>query len=149
MCVCVCVCVRVRVHACAHVCVCGSHELVCVCVLCVCVCARERERERESECVCVCAHVCVCGSHELVCVCVCVVSHVVSHHVPLTSWSRVRRYTPAQLKYFPINRALYDSPRKLRSIFANPEDDVGDDSDGEQRPPVSAASAVSAARPGG
>ena len=35
------------------------------------------------------------------------------------------------MKYFPVNTALYDSPKKLRSIFANP-DDVIADSDSEK-----------------
>ena len=41
------------------------------------------------------------------------------------------RYTSDQLKYFPVNKALYDSPRKLRSIYANPED-ITADSDSEE-----------------
>ena len=41
------------------------------------------------------------------------------------------RYTPDQMKYFPVNTALYDSPKKLRSIYANP-DDVIADSDSEK-----------------
>ena len=35
------------------------------------------------------------------------------------------------MKYFPVNTALYDSPKKLRSIYANP-DDVIADSDSEK-----------------
>ena len=35
------------------------------------------------------------------------------------------------MKYFPVNTALYDSPKKLKSIYANP-DDVIADSDSEK-----------------
>ena len=35
------------------------------------------------------------------------------------------------MKYFPVNTALYDSPKKLRSIYANPDDIIAD-SDSEK-----------------
>ncbi len=37
------------------------------------------------------------------------------------------RYTSQQLKYFPINKAVYDSPRKLDSVYADPNVMASDD----------------------
>jgi hypothetical protein len=44
------------------------------------------------------------------------------------------RYTPAELKYFPINTALYSPHKSLRTVYAEPTDVPAtgqDDSDDE------------------
>lgn len=42
-----------------------------------------------------------------------------------------KRYDPKELKYFPVNTALYSPPRSVKSIYADPSKKNGQPSDSE------------------